>query len=192
MNSQNSKAGLRNQIRAVLKNVPPEKQKSDSEKICAKLKLESFFQSAASVLFFAPLPGEVDLWPLLEESLVAGRIVALPRFDPAGQGYAVRRVQNPVREIVTGQFGIREPAAGCAEILLRDLDLVLVPGIAFDLSGRRLGRGRGFYDRLLSEFRGAKCGIAFDEQIAGEVPSEKLDIPMDFILTPSRCVKITG
>jgi len=72
------------------------------------------------------------------------------------------------------------------------LDLILVPGVAFDLRGRRLGRGRGFYDRLLLETGGVKCGIAFDEQIAGEVPTGKYDLQMNFILTPTRCVETGG
>jgi 5-formyltetrahydrofolate cyclo-ligase len=79
----------------------------------------------------------------------------------------------------------------CAEIPFGKFDLVLVPGVAFDLRGCRLGRGRGFYDRLLTEVHGIKCGVAFDEQIAGEIPVGTLDVPMDFILTATRCVKVT-
>jgi len=75
--------------------------------------------------------------------------------------------------------GIREPATGCIEIPPDDLDLVLVPGVAFDLHGNRLGRGKGFYDRLLQNFRGTKCGIAFDEQIVEKIPAEKTDVRMD-------------
>lgn len=89
-----------------------------------------------------------------------------------------------------GQFGIREPKASCAEIPLERLGLILVPGVAFDLHGRRLGRGRGFYDRLLPEIRGVKCGVAFDEQMVDTVPAGRLDMRMDFVLTPTRCVKV--
>ena len=70
------------------------------------------------------------------------------------------------------------------------LDLVLVPGVAFDLQGRRLGRGRGFYDRLLADVDGIKCGIAFDEQMVNEVPAGPPDVRLNFILTPTRCVEI--
>jgi len=75
---------------------------------------------------------------------------------------------------------------------LSRLDLILVPGVAFDLCGCRLGRGGGFYDRLLAETHGVKCGIAFDEQITGEVPTGEHDLQMDFILTPTRCVETEG
>jgi 5-formyltetrahydrofolate cyclo-ligase len=192
MNTAKSKlkADLRSKIRKVLKNFPPEKRRLDSEKLCAKLKEQSFYQNAASILFFAPLPNEVDLWPSLEESLMAKKIVALPRFDLAGQSYVVCRVENLQSEIVSGQFGIREPSLDCVEIPLDTIDLVLVPGIAFDSRGNRLGRGRGFYDQLLQDFRGKKAGVAFDEQVVDAVPVEKADVKMDFVVTPTRCVKV--
>jgi 5-formyltetrahydrofolate cyclo-ligase len=183
------KALLRKEIRAALQKISPAARNAASAQLCIRLKEQSFWKNAASVLFFAPLPDEADVWPLLEETVAGGKIAALPRFDPADQGYAACRVQNPQSEIAVGQFGIREPKPGCAEMVLSRLDLILVPGVAFDLCGRRLGRGRGFYDRLLAETRGVKCGIAFDEQIAGEVPTGEHDLQMDFILTPSRRVE---
>jgi len=183
------KSKLRAEIRAALKNLPPEKRVAASAKTCGLLRKQPFWRSAAMILFFAPLPGEIDVWPLLEEMLAAGKSVALPRFDSARQRYVARRVQNPRSEIVTGRFGIHEPAAGCPEMPLADLDLALVPGVAFDLRGYRLGRGHGFYDRLLADFAGKKTGIAFDEQVVDAIPAEKQDVRMDFILTPTRCVK---
>lgn len=187
---EKAKAALRSEIRAKSKNLSSEKRKADSKNLCKKLKEQSFFQSAATVLFFAPLTTEVDLWPLLKESFSAEKIIALPRFDPASQSYVACRVRNLQNEIVSGQFSIREPRENCVVISSREIDLILVPGVAFDLRGRRLGRGKGFYDRLLAEIRGVKCGIAFDEQIAGEIPVEAHDVRMDFILTPTRCAEI--
>jgi len=184
------KAELRAKIRAALKEISPVSRVSASNRLCAKLKNQSFFQTAAKVLFFAPLPGEVDVWPLLEASLAAGKTVALPRFNAAGENYSARRVQHLRTEIVSGQFNIREPSPDCVETPLDQIDLVLVPGVAFDFHGNRLGRGNGFYDRLLAEIRGIKCGIAFDEQIEKKIPSEPHDAKVDFILTPMRCVKV--
>jgi 5-formyltetrahydrofolate cyclo-ligase len=186
------KAALRKQIRSVLQNISLAARVAASAQLCARLKEQSFWKNAASVLFFAPLPDEADVWPLLEETVAAGKIATLPHFDPADQSYAARRVQNPRSEIAIGPFGIREPKTGCAEIAMSRLDLILVPGVAFDLCGRRLGRGRGFYDRLLAETNGLKCGIAFEEHIASEVPMEAHDLQMNFILTPTRCVEPAG
>jgi 5-formyltetrahydrofolate cyclo-ligase len=192
MNLNEQKIALRKKIRAELVKKTEEKRKSDSEKLCAKLKEQSFFQTAATVLFFAPLPNETDVWPLLEESLAAGKTVALPRFDSARKNYSACHVQHLRMQIVSGQFGIREPDPDCIEIPSHQLDLVLVPGVAFDLHGRRLGRGKGFYDRLLTEVRGMKCGVAFDEQVLNEIPKESHDIHMNFILTPTRCVTVAS
>jgi 5-formyltetrahydrofolate cyclo-ligase len=191
MNAQISKAELRSQIRAALKNLPPEKRAADSIRLCAKLQERFFFQSAATILFFAPLPDEIDLWPLLEESLAEKKVVALPHFDSQKNHYVARRVTNLTGEIFAGKFRAREPHPHCEEIALAKIDLILVPGVAFDLRGNRLGRGKGFYDRLLENFRGMKCGVGFDEQIISEVPVESHDAPLDFIFTPARCVKIT-
>jgi 5-formyltetrahydrofolate cyclo-ligase len=184
---QKQKSGLRRKIRARLNKISAAGREAASLKICARLKEQFFFQNAATVLFFAPLPDEADVWPLLQEALGAGKTVALPQFDAATQNYATRRVQNLESEIVTGQFWVREPKSDCAKIPLDKIDLVLVPGIAFDLHGNRLGRGKGFYDRLLAGISGVKCGVAFDEQIVNEVPAGKSDVQVDFILTPTRC-----
>jgi 5-formyltetrahydrofolate cyclo-ligase len=70
------------------------------------------------------------------------------------------------------------------------LDLVLAPGVAFDLQGHRLGRGKGFYDRLLADVRGVKCGVAFDEQIVDAVPVGPLDVGVDCLVTPTRWLEV--
>jgi 5-formyltetrahydrofolate cyclo-ligase len=187
---QEAKVTLRKQIRGVLKNISPAAREAASAQARLLLKEQSIWENAGSVLFFAPASNEVDVWPLLEEALNTGKIAALPRFDSAEQSYVACRVQNLRSEIVTGEFGIREPAVKCAEIPFSKFDLILVPGVAFDLHGHRLGRGRGFYDRLLAEVRGIKCGVAFDEQIVNEIPVGTLDVAVDFILTATRCVKV--
>ena len=183
-----TKVKLRSEIRGVLNNLPPKKRAADSAKVRALLPQQSFWEAAAAILLFAPLPNEVDIWPLLEEAAATERIVALPRFNAATGKYTASHVQNPQSEIVTGRFGIREPVANCVEIPLNRFDLVLAPGVAFDALGHRLGRGRGFFDRLLAEVRGVKCGVAFDEQIVNAVPAGMLDVRMNFVLTPTRCV----
>jgi len=190
MNIQEAKSKLRRKIRSRLKKISSKARDIVSLQLCAKLKGQSFFQSAATILFFAPLPDEVDVWPLLQETLAAGKIAALPHFDAAAQNYGARRVQNLQDEIVAGQFWVREPKSSCAKIPPGNFDLVIIPGVAFDLRGNRLGRGKGFYDQLLAGVRGVKCGIAFDEQIVKEVPAGKSDVGVDFILTPTRCVVV--
>ncbi len=177
---------MRLSIRARIKCVSPEERTTASAQLCARLASEKIFEDAKTILFFAPLPDEPDIWPLLFEALGKGKTVALPRFDSATQSYSACHVQHPETEVKSGQFGIREPVATCPQIELKRLDLVLVPGVAFDLCGRRLGRGRGFYDRLLALVGGTFVGVVFDEQIVAEVPVEPHDIRLNCILTPSR------
>jgi 5-formyltetrahydrofolate cyclo-ligase len=185
----NAKSVLREQIRARAKSLSPAARANASAELAARLREQNVWRAAKSLLLFAPLPDEPDIWPLLTEALAANKIVALPSFMPGTSIYAARRILDPARDVVIGKFGIREGADVSPEIELNQLDLVLVPGVAFDSHGRRLGRGKGFYDRLLAGVRGTKCGVAFDEQIVDAVPVEPLDIPLNCILTPTRWIE---
>jgi 5-formyltetrahydrofolate cyclo-ligase len=187
MNIQDSKTALRAKIRAALEKISPAVRAVESIDLCERLKTQ--MPSAHTVLFFAPLPDELDVWPVLELSLALGTVCALPFFDATSKTYGARGLNKLATDIVTGKFGVREPAAGCAEIPLNRFDLVLVPGMAFDLQGNRLGRGQGFYDRLLEKASGIKCGVGYDFQLLENIPTETFDAKVDFILTPSRCAK---
>jgi 5-formyltetrahydrofolate cyclo-ligase len=183
------KATQRRSIRAVLQGISPDARALASSQICARLKEQSVWKSAKSVLFFAPLPEEPDIWPMVSEALALGKAVTLPRFLPRTQTYIACRVLNSQVDVEIGKFGIREPSAVCAELPLNQLDFILVPGVAFDLNGRRLGRGQGYYDRLLAQVRGVTCGVAFEQQIAGELTAGPHDVGLNCILTPTRWVE---
>ena len=187
--SSNAKAALREQIRARLKAISTAAREAASTKLCSHLQENEAWSKARSVLFFASMADEPDVWPLLAEALRAGKLVALPRFDPEKKNYAACQIRSLAEDVVSGQFGIREPQNSCPVLPLNRLDLILVPGVAFDLHGRRLGRGKGFYDQLLADVRGTTCGVAFDEQIVAAIPMEPHDIPLNCILTPTRWIK---
>ncbi len=185
------KAALREQIRAEVKKLTTAERAEASLLACALLEKQAVWREARAILFYAPLAGEVDLWQLLLDSLAAGKTVALPRYNGEQNNYAAALIGDAARDIETGQFGVREPRAECASIALKRLDLLLVPGVAFDLDGGRVGRGRGFYDRLLSGFDGVACGVAFDQQIVARVPSEPHDARLKCIVTPTRWQFVT-
>ena len=180
------KNALRARIRGELKKMTPTERVAASVQACARLTQQDIWQKAQTVLFYAPLPEELDVWPLLMSALAAGKTVSLPRFDAEQKGYVACHIKDAARDLRAGQFGIREPGEMCARISLNRLDLILVPGIAFDLNGYRLGRGKGYYDRLLAEAGGPTCGVAFDEQIVGQIPTEPHDVRLNCILTPTR------
>jgi len=186
---QNLKWTLRKQIRAALKDSSPQKRADDSAKARDLLQRLATWENSPAILFFAPLPDELDVWPLLQAALTAGKLVALPRFDSGTNRYIVHQIHTLASDIQPGRFGIREPRADRPALPLNRLDLILVPGVAFDLHGRRLGRGKGFYDQLLACVRGATCGVAFDEQIVAEIPVEPHDVHLNCILTPTRYVE---
>src|SRR5207249_271552 len=163
---------------------------ASSTQACALLKSQPIWQESSSLLFFAPLPEELDVWPLLHDALRAGKTVALPSFSPASANYGACQVADLACDLKTGRFGIREPGDHCQNLPLNRLDLILVPGIAFDLVGRRLGRGKGFYDRLLAAASGVRCGVAFDEQIVDELPAAPHDACVNCILTPTRWIRL--
>jgi 5-formyltetrahydrofolate cyclo-ligase len=190
MNDPDLKAALRSMIRARLEKISPAVRAAESIELGERLKAQ--MPSAHTILFFAPMPDELDIWPVLELSLALGTNCALPFFDAEKKFYGARQIKNMAVHIVAGKFGVREPTANCEEIPLDKFDLVLVPGMAFDLHGNRLGRGRGFYDRLLAEMSGVKCGVGYDFQLLEKIPMELHDTKVDFILTPTRCVKIAG
>jgi len=187
MNIPEAKSDLRQKIRAMLEKISSAVRAVESVDLCERLKTQ--MPSAHTVLFFAPLPDELDIWPVLELSLALGTTCALPFFDEGKKTYGAKEIKKLATDIVSGKFGVREPAAGCPEIPLDKFDLVLVPGMAFDLQGNRLGRGRGFYDRLLTEASGVKCGIGYDLQLLEDIPTEPHDAKVHFVLTPGKCVK---
>jgi len=184
-----AKQVLRQEMRARLAALPAATRASDAAAICTRITAEKIWREAKSVMLFAPLPDEPDLWPLLALGLADKKQCALPSYVSTSGTYVARRIVALERDLVTGKFGIREGAVHCPEIPLNQLDLVLVPGVAFDAHGRRLGRGKGFYDRLLADVRGTKCGVAYDEQLIAAVPVEPQDISLNCILTPTRWIE---
>ncbi|HEX5220761.1 MAG TPA: 5-formyltetrahydrofolate cyclo-ligase [Verrucomicrobiae bacterium] len=184
-----AKASLRQQIVPQLRRLTAAQVQADSEQTCERLLGLLVWKRARIVLLFAPLLNEPDVWPLLNEAIAAGKTVALPAFVPGTSVYIARQIIEPLRDLVQGKFGIPEPAPTCPEVPLNRLDLALVPGIAFDVSGGRLGRGKGFYDRLLPAVNGLKCGVAFDEQIVDAVPVGPMDVRLNCIVTPTRWIE---
>jgi 5-formyltetrahydrofolate cyclo-ligase len=184
------KASLRSEIREKLKALTLSQRETYSSRARTSLEQLPVWQQAQTILFFAPMPDELDIWPSLPVALAAAKRVFLPRFVSATNSYAVCEVKFPDTDINIGQFGIREPSESCSQFPLNRLDFVLVPGVAFDLHGRRLGRGKGFYDHLLAAVRGKTCGVAFDEQIVTEIPVEPHDVLLNCILTPSRWIQL--
>ena len=184
------KATLRERLRAELHELTRAQKEEAAVEICARLVEQPGWKNARAVLLFAPLPDEPNIRPLFHAALADGKLTALPRFNARMGDYEAAVISDPATDLVEGKFGIIEPAATCATVDLKRLDLVLVPGVAFGWQGHRLGRGKGFYDRLLAEVPGKTCGVAFDQQVVSTIPVEPHDVRLNCILTPSHWLEL--
>jgi 5-formyltetrahydrofolate cyclo-ligase len=180
------KRDLRAEFRRRLANMSAEDRASASEEIRRRLEGIDPWRSARCVMAFAARPDEPELAPALQAGIKEGKTIALPRFNPATGLYEAALVADWKRDLVAGAFGIPEPRPDGPVVALNQLDLVLVPGLAFDAKGARLGRGKGFYDRLLVDVIGHRCGVLFEWQLVEEVPLEPHDRLMNSILTPAH------
>jgi 5-formyltetrahydrofolate cyclo-ligase len=159
--------------------LPPHQRGEMSAKLCAHIVDLPAWRRARCVALYAPLPSEPDidgLWAFREQREMAYPLIQEERISL----FAVESLW----ELVPGGFGIREPRPE-KPVSVLSVDLVIVPGVAFTRLGARCGRGKGHYDRLLSELPPAveKVGICFERQLVEELPLEPHDIIMDVIAT---------
>lgn len=187
---QQRKAELRAQLKSRLAELTDEQIADGSTRIADRILEDEGWNNARSVLLFAPMRFEMDLVRVIREGITRGKEVCLPRFSTTNAVYEAAVLRDWPSDLVKGGFGIPEPAPGCPAMALNQLDLMIVPGLGFTTSGLRLGRGKGFYDRLLAETRGRRWGVAFDCQIVTRLPVEPHDVVLQSILTPSRHLRV--
>lgn len=175
------KEDIRREVRRRLRSMTTECRELESAKIREVIRSFQGWREAEAVLFFSPMRDEPDLLPLLDAALGEGKQVSLPRWN--GGRYEPALVQDQNRDLAAGKHGIAEPGEHCPVFPGNQLDLVLVPGLAWTLCGMRLGRGEGHYDRLLNECAGIHCGVAFGEQIVEQLPMEPHDRRVQVLAT---------
>lgn len=180
------KQALRRELGRVLRSISPEARQVASRQVWRLLSAQPAWQQARSVFLYWSLSTELDTRPMIESALRAHKTVALPRFSPTAGGYEPVQVRDLAADLHPGRLGILEPQPHCPPVDAIRLDFSLVPGLGFALNGRRLGRGKGFYDRMLARVGGLKCGLAFDEQVVEGIPWEPHDVCVDCLLTPAR------
>lgn len=182
------KRALRGSVRAAIAQMSPEERHRRSDSAQARFAAMPQFIASRTVLFYHALPGEVDTGALIAQSLLSGKRVALPRTDPGTSTMQAVQIRNLATDLIPGPCAAQEPRDGLPVIAAADIDLVVVPGRAFDACGHRLGRGAGYYDRYLASLRGIRAALAFDCQILASVPSGPHDIAAHLIVTESRIV----
>lgn len=168
------KSELRPSLRSAALRLDAAEQAAASAHARSLLRRQPVWSAARAVLFYAPIAGEIDLTPLIQEALAAGRAVALPGFVPAAGVYAAFAVSDLARDCAPGKFGIREPRPSCAPIALNRLDLALVPGLGFDPFGQRLGRARDSMTACWRAWTGPNAGSPSTRRSSRGFPPKRM------------------
>lgn len=172
--------------------IPLEERRALSEAICARVIESPEFRSASFALLFASFGSEVDTTSLMAATLAAGKRLALPRVHPVTRELELREVRSIERDLAPGLWDIPEPVPGdCPEVALENIDFVLVPGVAFDRDGRRLGYGGGYYDRILARLSTGVPAVAvcFEAQLVGQVPADQHDRRVPILMNENERIE---
>lgn len=177
-----TKRQVRNKILFRLINQKEEDRNRKSRLIKQKLFRISVFKKAKTVMLYIAFDGEVDTQDMIKEAQDLGKTIAVPVCRKKRKIVPCILKDSP--KLVRGLYGISEPAIK-KPLKVEDIDVVVVPGVAFDKQGNRLGRGKGYYDRFLRKLpsRGSTIGLAFDFQILPSLPATKRDVRLQRVIS---------
>lgn len=149
------------------------------------------YKDAGTVMFYVSYDNEVYTHNLIEEALKSKKKVVVPLTDTENNNIVPVQIKS-FMELKPGAYGILEPSSEHRHVVSKDvIDLVVVPGVAFDVEGHRIGHGMGYYDEFLKTMSAYKIGFAFEFQVLSEIPCEKHDIRVDKIVTEKRVIDCT-
>ena len=142
------------------------------------------FVNAECVSSYVSIRSEVVNHGTILRLLDAGKKTCIPRV--CGDEIKLYKINSLADDLEPGTFGVLEPKIGCEEVPESEPVLHIVPGVVFDLHGNRIGYGKGYYDRFLAKLppQAITVGLAFDCQLADEIPSEPTDVPLKYLITP--------
>jgi 5-formyltetrahydrofolate cyclo-ligase len=184
---EHAKRELRARMRSVRGVLPQSARDERSAAAIARALQLPELSAARTIVGFCAIQKEVDPAALLEQLRAQGKRTGLPRV--VGEQLQLHAYAD-ASELVPGSFAVNEPPETAPRIDPADVDVVLVPGLAFDERGHRLGYGRAFYDRLLPSMpRAFRVGIAYDFQLVMELPNDAHDIPMHCLISDKRCLR---
>ncbi|MDI1472324.1 MAG: 5-formyltetrahydrofolate cyclo-ligase [Thermodesulfovibrio sp.] len=177
---------LRKRMIEIRNNIEITKKKQKDEKIASKFLDFLENNSFKSVLLYASFGSEVDTWKIFELCKKLSIKTAFPKVNEKDKSLDLYWIES-LKELSEGYKSILEP---CTEkkASLNDIEVIVVPGLAFDRNCYRIGYGGGYYDKLLSKKTGLAVGLAYEEQIINEIPIDKHDKKLDFIITDERVI----
>jgi 5-formyltetrahydrofolate cyclo-ligase len=187
------KVALRQQMPAKFAALAVADVRTKSAAIWERLSVLPEFSGATQRLIYVSTGMEVDTHGLIQQVLAMGGQVCVPWYNTVEKRYVPSALHDFHSDLKAGRFAIFEPKPEAVRPVAADqIEAALVPGLAFDEKGNRLGRGMGHFDRLLQSVRGVKIALAYDFQILKEVPAEEHDARVDFIVTETRVVETKG
>ncbi len=154
-----------------------------AQAVFGKIERSDLFSSIQNILMYNSLPDELSSKDAIVKWSMTKNI-----FLPRVNGCELEILPYSKNKITIGAFGIEEPTGEPINDI-SIIDMIIVPGIAFDRKRNRLGRGKGFYDRLLKNSNAKKIGVAYDIQIVNEIPAETHDCPVDAVITPNNIIQ---
>lgn len=189
INCSNKKAEIRRLILGQRELMTPEDVAVRSKNIHERLYSLKQFIEAKVIMAYASFRNEVDTIPIIEKCLKSDKKVFLPLVDRFSKNLLVYNIRDFSTDTNIGSFGIMEPKTECEQITTFDsIDICLIPGIAFDCFGNRIGWGIGYYDLFLKNLpqKTAKYGLGYDFQLIDRFETTEKDIPLDALITESK------
>jgi len=182
---------LRHHILSIRRSLSSKEVKERSEKIRELFFNFPLVKRANLILFYLSLADEVQTEHLIRDTLRMGKRVAVPRVKKEKRKIIPCELNNYDEELEDGPWGILQPKIECKRVNIKEIDVVVVPGVVFDEKGHRLGFGAGFYDRFLELLPSTTktVSLSFEVQIVKKVPSLPHDVPVDYIITEKRIIK---
>lgn len=179
------KQNIRRKIKALRSMLSEEDKLSAAAEVFDRLEKSAAFILADKILMYHSLPDELSTHAFLRKWGARKRFY-LPRVN----GVNLEILPYDESRLELGAFHIEEPT-GDDLADPNEIELIVVPGVAYDRKGMRLGRGKGFYDRLLSENKATKIGVCYDFQLLDSIPSEPHDVPVDVVISQSSVIIIS-
>jgi len=177
---------MKEKLRKEIKNKRRKQSKEGNRKKSKEIKERLFqfkeFKDSKTVLFYISYNGEVFTHDMILESFYKKNII-VPVSNPADHSLTLSHIKS-WEELSIGSYGILEPRVEKRRKTdIKDIDLIIIPGVAFDRSGNRLGHGKGYYDKLLKKTKVTTIGLCFEFQLLEKIPMEVHDESVDIIIT---------
>ncbi|MET3318295.1 UNVERIFIED_ORG: 5-formyltetrahydrofolate cyclo-ligase [Peribacillus simplex] len=182
------KKKLRQEVRSRLMELTKEEHEELSNKIAENLFSLDEWKKAKTIGITISIPPEIPTVRIIEQAWSEGKEVAVPKCDPEKKTMEFKKIMS-FNQLESVYYGLLEPVAETNKATIEELDVLVVPGLAFTKEGYRLGFGGGYYDRFLSYYRGATLALTYEVQIIDDLPIEVHDIAVGKLITPTKVLR---